>query len=276
MTSKIPESKYLLGFVSKRGMNVSAPDFEWKDSGKPIFRVRLHCQSSIFNQDQHLAALFNSFPKEDILKTESQYAREQVVAAVENLRRVAPLAMIKFLAPTLNWLLNVLSNRCALAQVHAFYGLVYVADVVDKHMNEGTERCTLLSAFVQNLFDNSDRPLFVPLVQNWAAVLSSIDVQNASSFHLSVLRHSWLWLDLCFKSIVLHVQKQASADVLKSQTDEFISHFDVLIDTFAEMVSQHQKIGVIFLKRLNISLALFFADLFAVFDRQLVLSLIQV
>lgn len=50
IATKMPREKYLMGYVSKKGAQKSDADFEWKDGGRPSFRLRLRCQSSIFNQ----------------------------------------------------------------------------------------------------------------------------------------------------------------------------------------------------------------------------------
>ncbi len=50
IATKMPREKYLMGYVSKKGAQKSDSEFEWKDGGRPSFRLRLRCQSSIFNQ----------------------------------------------------------------------------------------------------------------------------------------------------------------------------------------------------------------------------------
>jgi hypothetical protein len=43
------------------------------------------------------------------------------------------------------------------------------------------------------------------------AVLSGVDVAQPLPFHTSVLRHSWFWLELAFKSIALEWHDRARA-----------------------------------------------------------------
>ncbi len=66
-------------------------------------------------QDAHLASLFHTFPTraEEVSgeKSGAQHARVRISQAVDNLRLAAPSALVRFLAPTANFLLHALATR---------------------------------------------------------------------------------------------------------------------------------------------------------------------
>lgn len=219
--------------------------------------------------------------------------------------------------------------------------------------SEGTERCSLLAAYVQNLADNPPaagagagaaegrgrngslvrgsaaasssaaaalpdsaiaaadievnvadvaadqrEPLYLHLMKYWAYTLSSFTVADPLPFHIAVLKQSWLWLELCQKSMaleLLHAQRMTAGTAatgtaaigtaaigtakhhsrFAARHEEFCANLVELLDVFGQMIAQHSKVGIVYLKRLNVSLALFFVDCFALLRRAAVFELIE-
>lgn len=168
--------KYLNGFISKQGMgNSSNSPFEWRDNGKDHFSVKLKLCSTVFNQDPHICSLFQSFPSDVALKTESKYVLDQVMKAVENIRAANPLSLIHFMIPIMNFLLSILTNGCTVGQLHAFYGIVFMVESIGGYLNEtNNERFPLIMTYIQNkmAIDSKGKGcLYVNIMQNLYSVL---------------------------------------------------------------------------------------------------------
>ena len=278
----MPERNYLMGFISSKGMEESKGSYQWLANGQPQFKIRIKVNSTLFNQDQHVNALFHSFPTDALLRTESKHVLEQVGRAVENLRYASPDSLIQFLTPILSFLVLTLGTGCSVAQIHAFYGLVYISESVASHLKESSnERLPILMTWVQNLFVNPpvdpDAPvveenlncLYVNILTNFYQVLQVMDVEKPTAFQLSVLKNSWLWLELAFKSCILDASVGGSnLEQLAVNQAAFLQILERLLELCVDLLSQHRKLPVLHLKRLNANLSVFLVDLFCVIKKR--------
>eukprot|EP01006_Ploeotia_vitrea_P040513 TRINITY_DN66428_c9_g1_i1.p1 TRINITY_DN66428_c9_g1~~TRINITY_DN66428_c9_g1_i1.p1 ORF type:complete len:1833 (+),score=1077.90 TRINITY_DN66428_c9_g1_i1:674-5500(+) len=91
-----------------------------------------------------------------------------------------------------------------------------------------------------------------------------------------VTTFSWFFFDIIHRSLVLDSRRDgASADVQPlTQYDLFVDVFTDAIDTFVSAVAEHSR-NLMGSKRINQHMALFFRDMFAVLERDLVMTFIQ-
>jgi dedicator of cytokinesis protein 6/7/8 len=286
----MPPGGYMSEFLE--GKDTSQTHF--RNGGQPCFRVKLALASSVFAADKHLNNFFRDFPsQQELTKAGTQYSNELLKKVVHELSLADPYELVRFMPAILNYLLELIASR-AEAAYQAFVALNIMIERVSAVLGEGTERNSLLAAYVSHKFSNlPNMPVYEPLCRQWLRGLteagessdSSHDDEKSGSARRSmplhteeskasltkgVVQHSWFFFDLMFKSMALETREIGSL----SQLDRFLRVFEDCIDVFVHIMFDHRT-SLMRAKTINKNLALFMSDLFYVLDRDLVIKLTQ-
>ena len=140
-------------------------------------------------------------------------------------------------------------------------------------------------------------PLYAVMAKVWLAGLSSKDAtaasapkggagelsgrpSGASAFSASsssperlYVLYSWFYFECMAKSMGL--ERCESGALAPVYRDEFLQHFEQLVDVFVSLVCRHRSIGVAVVRQLVMNLAAFLLDLLAVVEKEAVLALIE-
>lgn len=292
IAASLPDN-YLMPFMERK----ETDQVHFRNDGKPCFSVDLKLVSSVFNQDPHLNDFFQSFPSaQELDRAGTSFANDMLKECVEHLRLAESAALVRFMPSILNYLTEVIATRPE-AAFHAFVGLIVVIKKIDEFRSEGVDRCSLLAAFVRFRFNNVEgSPLYSSLLQVWnrglelrdqlltedqeveenvrrdrmAASPTFASKATQNLFKKAVLRYSWFFFEVCFKSLAIERQDQGKL----SRKEEFMDSFDGILSSFINVLYDHRK-NLIAAKTLNQNLALFFTDLFYVLEDDLVTSMIK-
>ena len=98
-------------------------------------------------------------------------------------------------------------------------------------------------------------------------------LSSSSSTERLYLVYSWFYFEAMAKSMGLERCERGS--LIPQYRDEFLTHFQALMDLFVVLVCKHRSIGLMVVRQLVTNLAAFLLDLFALIEKDSVIELIE-
>ncbi|XP_061183678.1 dedicator of cytokinesis protein 9-like isoform X1 [Saccostrea echinata] len=264
-----------------------APDIKWVDNGKPIFKVKVHLQSTVYTKDQHLHNFFyhcqkienalmpgtdvDSLNKIKLDKPTMDLEKTFLSNSVKSLHAVDVLTYVQFLPTVLNQLFSLLvktiSDDVALNAVKVLIHIVTEVSLADKQ--------DALKSYVKYVFNPDPIPkgsqnvhtVHEELAKNLTTILRPANADNVVV--CKFLKYSWFFFEILIKSMALYL---IGTDRIKMPRNErFTSDYQFriqnLLQTLTPNIIQKQREMPRETKMANQSLAKFVKSCFTLMDR---------
>ncbi|XP_062616230.1 dedicator of cytokinesis protein 9-like isoform X2 [Saccostrea cucullata] len=249
--------------------SIPAPEIKWVDNGKPIFKVKVHLQSTVYTKDQHLHNFFYHCQKiENALMPGTDV---DSLNKIKSLHAVDVLTYVQFLPTVLNQLFSLLvktiSDDVALNAVKVLIHIVTEVSLADKQ--------DALKSYVKYVFNPDPIPkgsknvhtVHEELAKNLTTILRPANADNVVV--CKFLKYSWFFFEILIKSMALYL---IGTDRIKMPRNErFTSDYQFriqnLLQTLTPNIIQKQREMPRETKMANQSLAKFVKSCFTLMDR---------
>ncbi|KAI0520034.1 hypothetical protein KFK09_007499 [Dendrobium nobile] len=257
---------------------------DYLEDGKSIFKLRLRLCSTLFPVNERIRDFFLEYDRH-ILRTSPPWGSE-LLEAINSLKNVESSALLQFLQPILNMLLNLIGDGGETLQVAAFRAMVNILTRVQQESSDGTERNRFLVNYVDYTFDDfggQQASVYPGLCTVWGSLArSKAKGYRVGPVYDDVLAMAWFFLELIVKSMALEQNNIHSnslplgEDIPPLQLKDGVFRCIVqLFDCLLAEVHERCKKGLSLAKRLNSSLAFFCFDLLSVIEPRLVFELVS-
>ena len=246
---------------------------------KPSFFLRFELISTIYPQDLSITQFLNVFHT-----SIDEVSDDDLVAILKGLQGINEFLAIQYLPVIINNLLEVLVSReNHPPKLQAFKTLVLVLHKVSSKLSERTPRNSLLELYSNYIFDQtlvSKAPVYTELVSNFLLyMMDKRFMTSEEKLQDSVYPNSWFIFNLIIKSMILDLHNRGKL-YETNRKDLFSDDFTRVITHLLEFMTKHfiaEMNGEISeeIRLINRNLALFIKDLFAIYDRGIVLDIIR-
>ncbi|KAK3096056.1 hypothetical protein FSP39_022605 [Pinctada imbricata] len=261
--------KYLASRSSEPSRMSTGPEIKWVDGGKPIFKIKVMLNSTVYTKDQHLHNFF--FHCQKIENSLSPGIDLDSVNKLKSLHAVDVSTYVHFFPTLLNQLFSLLaktmSDDVALNAVKVLIHII--SEVVS------ADKLEMVNNYVKFVFkpdplpkgSKSAKTVHEELAKNLTTIL-----RPANSDHVVVnkfLKHSWFFFEVLIKSMALYL---IDTDRIKMPRNERFSsdfHFRIqnLLQTLTPNIIQRLREMPREAKNANKSLAQFVKCCFTLMDR---------
>lgn len=231
--------------------------FKLVDSGKKIFKVRIHVESSIYATDPFLHEYFSHLPG----VTTSQ---------IKNLVKVSPHQLAQFAPILLNQLLKIIAKQDQKINKQAFITLLLLLHSVH---TTSVDTIDTLEGYIAYVHREKFQGKIAPLYQVLTDLLNNQLEERDKLIVEKIAKYGWFFLKVIFKSLALamHSKKILNSPEPRNNPQrvdpEFIISFEKLIFQLTNEIQLRSKTGFNISKELNKTLAKFLRDSFLVLDR---------
>lgn len=257
---------------------------DYLEDGKTVFRLRLRICSTLFPLNERIRDFFLEYDRH-VLRTSPPWGSE-LLEAINSLKNVESYALLQFLQPILNMLLNLIGDGGETLQVAAFRAMVNILTRVQQESSDGAERNRFLVNYVDYTFDDfggQQASVYPGLSTVWGSLArSKAKGYRVGPVYDDVLAMAWFFLELIVKSMALEQNKIYSHDIPLGEDipplqlkDGVFRCILQLFDCLLTEVHERCKKGLSLAKRLNSSLAFFCFDLLSVIEPRLVFELVS-
>ncbi|XP_052217568.1 dedicator of cytokinesis protein 9-like isoform X3 [Dreissena polymorpha] len=252
----------------------ASSEVKWVDSAKPLFKVRLQLNSTIYTKDQHLHTFF--FHCQKMMASASTGPDD--LNKLKSLHAVDVSTYIQFLPTILNILFKLIANTqnegIAMNAVRVIIHIVSEVQEADK-----TE---LLEKYVKYIFKaefgskgSSQNTVHEELAKGLTAILRPVNADHVVV--IKFFNNSWFFFEVLVKSMT---QFLLNGDRYKmARNERFSSDFQfklqTLIQTITPYITSKFKEAPKETRNANFSLAYFVKMCFSLMDRGVVFQLIS-
>ncbi|CAN1297422.1 Guanine nucleotide exchange factor SPIKE 1 [Linum perenne] len=255
---------------------------EYLEDGKNVFRLRLRLCSSLYPFNERIRDFFLEYDRHT-LRTSPPWGSE-LLEAINSLKNVDSTALLQFLHPILNMLLNLIGSGGETLQVAAFRAMVNILTRVQQESVDDGERNRFLVNYVDYAFDDfggRQAPVYPGLSTVWGSLArSKAKGYRVGPVYDDVLAMAWFFLELIIKSLAFEQTRlfyhnlPLDEDVPPMQLKESVFRCVMqLYDCLLTEVHERCKKGLSLAKRLNSSLAFFCYDLLSIIEPRQVFEL---
>lgn len=256
---------------------------DYLEDGRSAFKLRLRLCSSFYPVNERIRDFFMEYDRH-VLQTSPPWGSE-LLEAINSLKNIDSTAMLQYLQPILNMLLQLIGDGGETLQVAAFRAMVNILTRVQQESSDGAERNRFLVQYVDYLFDDfGDRqpPVYPGLCTVWGSLArSKAKGYRVGPVYDDVLSMAWVFLELIVKSMALEQARAYSTSVPAGEEvpplplkDGVFRCIGQLYDCLLTEVHERCKKGMGLAKRLNSSLGFFCHDLLSVIDPRQVFELV--
>ncbi|MCO5610234.1 hypothetical protein L7F22_064470 [Adiantum nelumboides] len=256
---------------------------DYCEDGRMVFKVRLQICSSLYPANERIRDFFMEYDRH-VLQTSPPWGSE-LLEAINSLKNVDSTAMLQFLQPILNMLLQLIGDGGETLQVAAFRAMVNILTRVQQESSDGAERNRFLVQYVDYLFDDfggRQPPVYPGLCTVWGSLArSKAKGYRVGPVYDDVLSMAWVFLELIVKSMALEQACTYSSSLPVGEEipplplkDGVFRCVGQLYDCLLTEVHERCKKGIGLAKRLNSSLGFFCHDLLSVIDPRQVFELV--
>jgi hypothetical protein len=258
------------------------------DSGKHVFQVTFHADSTIYPSDGPLTQFFRKLPlimKRDEPSSPTQLlggdpdasVTKAILDLVDHKAGTPPQLLIQNLPMVFNLLIKTVCNPSLKnSSTNAFKVLLRCIEIVsDQDPEKNSGRNELVSQYIDQMFLDADA--FEPLLIQLYSYINAGAMQRKQKApeEKTVLQYSWCIFELIYKSLVIYLDKNGH---LKNHRVErwvgssFQDSIDKLTKAISLEIAYRAGQGLNLAKLLNSNFALFLRDLCNVVDRGLIIQ----
>ncbi|OXB79700.1 UNVERIFIED_CONTAM: hypothetical protein H355_011086, partial [Colinus virginianus] len=192
----------------------SSVDAKWVDGAKPLFKIRIHLDSTIYTQDMHLHKFFQYC---QLVQAGVKEVPGELVKYLKCLHAMEIQVMIQFLPVILMQLFRVLTNVTQEDEVAVNCTMVLL-HIVSKCHEEGLDH--YLRSFIKYVF-RADKPSVTQAkMTHEILVLSMATILKQSADFLAInklLKYSWFFFEALAKSMAIYLLEENKIKLPRAQ-----------------------------------------------------------
>uniref|UniRef100_A0ABM5EVP8 Dedicator of cytokinesis protein 11 isoform X1 n=1 Tax=Pogona vitticeps TaxID=103695 RepID=A0ABM5EVP8_9SAUR len=252
----------------------SSVDIKWVDGGKPLFKIKLHLESTIYTQDLHLHKFFQYY---QTIQTGAKEIPGELVKYLKCLHAMEIQVMIQFLPVILTQLFRVLTHRTQEEEVAVNCAMVLL-HVVSRCHEEGLEH--YLRSFIKYCF-RPEKPA-VPQAKMTheilAVAMATVLKQSADFLAINkMLKYSWFFFEALAKSMAMYLLEENKIKLPRVQ--RFPESYNNVLHSLLLAIIPHVNIRYSEIpeesRNVNFSLASFLKRCLTFMDRGFIFTLIN-
>uniref|UniRef100_A0A8B9NA04 Dedicator of cytokinesis 11 n=1 Tax=Accipiter nisus TaxID=211598 RepID=A0A8B9NA04_9AVES len=272
VSSNLPPGYLGLGDTESR--KVGSMDAKWVDGAKPLFKIRIHLDSTIYTQDMHLHKFFQYC---QLVQAGAKEVPGELVKYLKCLHAMEIQVMIQFLPVILMQLFRVLTNVTQEDEVAVNCTMVLL-HIVSKCHEEGLDH--YLRSFIKYVF-RAEKPSGTQAkMTHEILVLSMATILKQSADFLAInklLKYSWFFFEALAKSMAMYLLEENKIKLPRGQ--RFPDSYQHALHSLLLAIIPHVTIRYNEIpeesRNVNFSLANFLKRCLTFMDRGFVFNLIN-
>ncbi|KAM4768180.1 LOW QUALITY PROTEIN: dedicator of cytokinesis protein 11 [Cyanocitta cristata] len=272
VSSNLPPGYLGLGDTESRKQ--PSMDAKWVDGAKPLFKIRIHLDSTIYTQDMHLHKFFHYC---QLVQAGAKEVPGELVKYLKCLHAMEIQVMIQFLPVILMQLFRVLTNVTQEDEVAVNCTMVLLHIVSTCH-EEGLDH--YLRSFIKYVF-RAEKPSAKQVKMTYEIlVLSMATILKQSADFLAInklLKYSWFFFEALAKSMAMYLLEENKIKLPRGQRfPESYQHalHSLLLAIIPHVTIRYNEIPEES-RNVNFSLANFLKRCLTFMDRGFVFNLIN-
>ncbi|XP_053403969.1 dedicator of cytokinesis protein 9-like isoform X5 [Mercenaria mercenaria] len=278
------------------GRTSSSADVKMVDSGKPVFKIKLQLNSTIYTTDQHLHTFFFHCQKmlgsaspgpdslnklkvfEKVANVADTVEQTYVLNAVKSLHAVDVSTYIQFLPTILNMLFKLVANtQSEDISMNAVRVVIHIVSEV-----QDAEKLEMLEKYVKYIFraEHIPRGSKHKTVHEELAKSLTMILRPANADQVVVtkfLNNSWFFFEVLIKSMTQYLIDGERVKMPRNErfSSDYQYKLQTLIQTITPYITSKYKEAARECRNANFSLAYFVKMCFTLMDRGVVFQLIS-
>uniref|UniRef100_A0A8B9GEA1 Dedicator of cytokinesis protein 11 n=1 Tax=Amazona collaria TaxID=241587 RepID=A0A8B9GEA1_9PSIT len=272
VSSNLPPGYLGLGDTEAR--RVGSVDAKWVDGAKPLFKIRLHLDSTIYTQDMHLHKFFQYC---QLVQAGAKEVPGELVKYLKCLHAMEVQVMIQFLPVILMQLFRVLTSVTQEDEVAVNCTMVLL-HIVSKCHEEGLDH--YLRSFIKYVFRAEKPSVTQAKMTHEILVLSVATILKQSADFLTInklLKYSWFFFEALAKSMAMYLLEENKIKLPRGQ--RFPDSYQHALHSLLLAIIPHVTIRYNEIpeesRNVNFSLANFLKRCLTFMDRGFVFNLIN-
>ncbi|NWW50673.1 DOC11 protein, partial [Pedionomus torquatus] len=272
VSSNLPPGYLGLGDTESRRQ--PSMDAKWVDGAKPLFKIRIHLDSTIYTQDVHLHKFFQYC---QLVQTGAKEVPGELVKHLKCLHAMEIQVMIQFLPVILMQLFRVLTNVTQEDEVAVNCTMVLL-HIVSKCHEEGLDH--YLHSFIKYVFRTEKPSVTQVKMTHEILVLSMAMILKQSADFLAInklLKYSWFFFEALAKSMAVYLLEENKIKLPRGQ--RFPDSYQHALHSLLLAIIPHVTIRYNEIpeesRNVNFSLANFLKRCLTLMDRGFVFNLIN-
>uniref|UniRef100_A0A8C4XRC3 Dedicator of cytokinesis 11 n=1 Tax=Falco tinnunculus TaxID=100819 RepID=A0A8C4XRC3_FALTI len=256
------------------GLGDTDVDAKWVDGAKPLFKIRIHLDSTIYTQDMHLHKFFQYC---QLVQAGAKEVPGELVKYLKCLHAMEIQVMIQFLPVILMQLFRVLTNVTQEDEVAVNCTMVLL-HIVSKCHEEGLDH--YLRSFIKYVFRAEKPSVTQAKMTHEILVLSMATILKQSADFLAInklLKYSWFFFEALAKSMAMYLLEENKIKLPRGQRfPESYQHalHSLLLAIIPHVTIRYNEIPEES-RNVNFSLANFLKRCLTFMDRGFVFNLIN-
>ncbi|NXX00271.1 DOC11 protein, partial [Larus smithsonianus] len=272
VSSNLPPGYLGLGDTESRRQ--PSMDAKWVDGVKPLFKIRIHLDSTIYTQDMHLHKFFQYC---QLVQAGAKEVPGELVKYLKCLHAMEIQVMIQFLPVILMQLFRVLTNVTQEDEVAVNCTMVLL-HIVSKCHEEGLDH--YLRSFIKYVFRAEKPSVTQAKMTHEILVLSMATILKQSADFLAInklLKYSWFFFEALAKSMAMYLLEENKIKLPRGQ--RFPDSYQHALHSLLLAIIPHVTIRYNEIpeesRNVNFSLANFLKRCLTFMDRGFVFNLIN-
>ncbi|XP_030128417.4 dedicator of cytokinesis protein 11 isoform X2 [Taeniopygia guttata] len=263
-----------LGLADTDSRKQPSVDAKWVDGAKPLFKIRIHLDSTIYTQDMHLHKFFHYC---QLVQAGAKEVPGELVKYLKCLHAMEIQVMIQFLPVILMQLFRVLTNVTQEDEVAVNCTMVLL-HIVSKCHEEGLDH--YLRSFIKYVFRAEKPSAKQAKMTHEILVLSMATILKQSADFLAInklLKYSWFFFEALAKSMAMYLLEENKIKLPRGQRfPESYQHalHSLLLAIIPHVTIRYNEIPEES-RNVNFSLANFLKRCLTFMDRGFVFNLIN-
>ncbi|XP_063026738.1 dedicator of cytokinesis protein 11 isoform X2 [Melospiza melodia melodia] len=203
-----------LGLPDSDSRKQPSMDAKWVDGAKPLFKIRIHLDSTIYTQDMHLHKFFHYC---QLVQAGAKEVPGELVKYLKCLHAMEIQVMIQFLPVILMQLFRVLTNVTQEDEVAVNCTMVLL-HIVSKCHEEGLDH--YLRSFLKYVFRAEKPSAKQAKMTHEILVLSMATILKQSADFLAInklLKYSWFFFEALAKSMAMYLLEENKIKLPRGQ-----------------------------------------------------------
>uniref|UniRef100_A0A672VD43 Dedicator of cytokinesis 11 n=1 Tax=Strigops habroptila TaxID=2489341 RepID=A0A672VD43_STRHB len=256
------------GYLGLGDTEQPSVDAKWVDGAKPLFKIRIHLDSTIYTQDMHLHKFFQYC---QLVQAGAKEVPGELVKYLKCLHAMEIQVMIQFLPVILMQLFRVLTNVTQEDEVAVNCTMVLL-HIVSKCHEEGLDH--YLRSFIKKPSVSQAKMTHEILVLSMATILK----QSADFLTINkLLKYSWFFFEALAKSMAMYLLEENKIKLPRGQ--RFPDSYQHALHSLLLAIIPHVTIRYNEIpeesRNVNFSLANFLKRCLTFMDRGFVFNLIN-
>ncbi|NXG47736.1 DOC11 protein, partial [Psilopogon haemacephalus] len=263
-----------LGLADTEARRQPSVDAKWVDGAKPLFKIRIHLDSTIYTQDMHLHKFFQYC---QLVQAGAKEVPGELVKCLKCLHAMESQVMIQFLPVILVQLFRVLTNVTQEDEVAVNCTMVLL-HIVSKCHEEGLDH--YLRSFLKYVFRAEKPSGTQPKLTHEILVLAMATILKQSADFLAInklLKYSWFFFETLAKSMAMYLLEENKIKLPRAQ--RFPDSYQHALHSLLLAIIPHVTIRYNEIpeesRNVNFSLANFLKRCLTFMDRGFVFNLIN-